>query len=98
MMHEDELKKRFTEEIVGLEESGAALPFIFSPSEAFSRLSLLQLVLRHPGVDSNAPGAGKFAVELARNIQIRLCKSPAMAEVARRGWERVRYRGEERED
>jgi hypothetical protein len=86
-MDDPELLEQFTADIVALEESGAGLPFVFTPSEAFYLLALLQLGLRHPAVDTDTPGAGRFGEELARNIESRLCQTPAMKEVARRGWE-----------
>jgi len=86
-MGDPELQQEFLAEIRALEESRAGVPFVFRPSEAFYLLALLQLALRHPGVNRDAPGAGKFGYELARNIESRLCRTPAMAEVARQGWE-----------
>jgi hypothetical protein len=95
-MDDKELLEQFTAEIVDLEQSGAGLPFVFKPSEAFYLLALLQLALRHPFVDTDTPGAAQFGEQLARNIESRLCKTPAMAEVARRGWEQQEHDGHDR--
>jgi hypothetical protein len=90
MTDDAELQKQFTEDLLALERSGAGMPFVFNPSEAFSLLALLQLALRHPGIGSDAKGTGAFGRALAENIQGRLCRTPAMQEVARRGWD-TRY-------
>mgnify|MGYP003576530741 CR=1 FL=1 len=83
-MEDQQLMDVFTRELIELEESGAGLPFVFSPSQAWYLLANLQLALRHPG---NTGSAAAFARELGENIQSRLCKGrPAMAEIAQRGW------------
>lgn len=78
------LEEQFAADIKDLIDSGAGMPFVFNPGEAFMLLAVLQLALRHPGLDG---AAGKFARELAKNIEQRLCVTPALKEVARRGWE-----------
>ncbi len=84
-LNEAKLQQEFTRELVELENSGAGLPFVYAPSEAWMLLSVLQLALRHPGLqDSSA--VHTFARTLAQNIEARLCQTPAMKEVARRGW------------
>jgi hypothetical protein len=87
-MDDSELEALFAEELAELETSGAGLPLVFSPSEAWYLFSLLQLTLRHPEIPA-VPGVGAFARSLADNIQGRLCKTPAMAEIARRGWDKA---------
>jgi hypothetical protein len=79
-----DLQQRFVQEILELQESGAGMPFVFTPSEAFTLLAILQLVLRHPRIDGPT---GEFARSLAENIEERLCKTPALKEVARQGWQ-----------
>jgi hypothetical protein len=86
-MKELPLQAQFVEEITALEESGAGMPFIFKPSEAFMLLSILQLALRHPAMAQTSPTVAEFARALAENIQERLCKTPAMKEIAERGWQ-----------
>jgi hypothetical protein len=73
----------FTAEIRALVDAGAALPFLLNPVDAFTLLSLLQLALRHPTI---AGYPRELAVKLARDIEERLGKSPAIHEIARRGW------------
>jgi hypothetical protein len=89
-MDDAELEKQFAADVVALEQSGAGMPFTFRPSEAWMLLSLLQLALRHPGVSSDTKGVAEFGKALAKNIEGRLCRTPAMQEVARRGWD-TRY-------
>lgn len=85
-MTDEELQKLAAEEIAALEESGAGLPFIFRPSEAYTLLSLLQLALRHPAIQ-DAEEVAAFARRLARNIEERMGKDhPGLMEMARRGW------------
>ena len=68
-----------------LQESGAVLPFEFRPGEAFMLLATLQLALRHPGLADTS--TGDFIESLARNIEGRVCKTDALREMARRGWD-----------
>lgn len=84
-MDKNELIERCIGELKELTESGAVLPLHFRPHEAFMLMSVLQLALRHPRIGERG-GVGAFAKDLALNIESRLCKSPAMAELARRGW------------
>jgi|KBSMisStaDraftv2_1062788.scaffolds.fasta_scaffold2197489_1 hypothetical protein len=81
------LQEEFVKELKALEESGAGMPFVFTPSEAFTLLALLQLALRHPYLDDVGATTADFARNLAENIEQRLCITPAMQEVARRGWQ-----------
>lgn len=78
------LEEQFAADIKDLIDSGAGMPFVFNPGEAFMLLAVLQLALRHPGLDG---AAGAFARGLAENIEQRLCVTPALKEVARRGWD-----------
>jgi hypothetical protein len=85
-MDDAELEKQFAAEVVALEQSGAVLPLQFKPSEAWMLLALLQAALRRPGIDAGPESVGAFGKTLAKNIEGRLCRTPAMQEVARRGW------------
>jgi hypothetical protein len=78
------LEEAFTAEMRALVESGAGLPFIFDPLEAFTLLGLLQLALRHPKIDGFPR---EFGQGLAHNIEERIGKTPAIREIARRGWQ-----------
>ncbi len=79
------LLEEFAKDMKTFEESGAGMPFVFTPSEAFQLLAIMQLALRHP--ELKGPTAA-FGYKLALSIQDRLCKTPALQEVARRGWDR----------
>ena len=85
-MDETELQAAFEKELLALEQSGAGMPFTFKPSEGWYLLGALQLVARHPDLKATAPEVDAFVNRLARNIEGRLCKTPAMKEVAARGW------------
>lgn len=76
----------FQKDLMGLEDSGAGLPFVFTPTQAFTLLGMLQLVLRHPKVQPGSGPASEFAQGLAEEIIERLCITEAMREVARQGW------------
>lgn len=83
-MTDEELQEAFTRELIDLEQSGAGLPFILSPAEAWYLLSNLQLSLRHP---MNSGAAAEWIKQFSANIQARLCTGrPAMTELAARGW------------
>jgi hypothetical protein len=82
-MDESTLGKAFTEEIRALCESGAGMPFVFDPTEAFALLALLQMVLRHPRIDGFPR---EFGLKLAQEIEQRISVTPAIREMARRGW------------
>lgn len=79
-----ELQEQFCAEIKALEDSGAGMPYVFRPAEAFCLLAILQLALRHPGCNGQT---GEFARAFAENIEKRLCITPALQEVARQGWQ-----------
>lgn len=78
------LEEQLAAEIQDLMDAGAGMPFIFNPGEAFMLLALLQLVLRHPRLPTST---AEFARGLAKNIEKRLCITPALKECVRRGWE-----------
>lgn len=83
---DNELLRALTAELTALEESGAGLPLVFHPIEAFYLLALLQLALRHPGVLDGV--VATFGRSLAENLEERLGRGgPAITEVARRGWQ-----------
>ena len=83
-MDDEALQKRAMAELEDLTAAGAILPLQFRPAHAFMLLAALQLAARHPGLEGTE--VGRFVDELAHNIESRLCKTPALAEVARRGW------------
>ncbi len=77
------LADEFNAEMRALTESGACLPLYLAPAEAFSLLSTLQLALRHPKMVGQA---AELARKVAEEIEERLCKTPALKEVAAMGW------------
>lgn len=83
-----ELERQFAKELDALEASGEYIAFTMEPSKAWYLFTLLQVMWRRPEV-ANLPGIGPFVREFASQIQTRLCKTPAMAEVAQLGWESV---------
>lgn len=84
-----ELKEEFLRELKQLEDSGAGLPFVLSPGEAWFLLSAVQLVLRHPGMNNGRnANVAEWLHLFARNIQERLCDGhPAMSQIAEMGWD-----------
>ena len=85
---EEQLKEQFVAELRALEESGAGLPFLLSPAEAWYLLAAVQLVLRHPGMQHGRnANTAEWLHAFGRNIQERLCQSPAMAQIAEMGWD-----------
>ena len=84
------LKDEFLRELKSLEDSGAALPFLLTPGEAWCLLSALQLALRHPQFQPDGDPhhiAADWAYKFARHIQDRLCILPALAQIAEMGWD-----------
>lgn len=55
-----------------------------TPGEAWCLLAQLQLACRHP--DNNGPSR-KVAEEIARYLQTAVATTPALAELAARGWD-----------
>ena len=83
-MDDDDLQSRVARELADLTDAGAVLPLQFRPAHAFMLLAALQLAARHPGLEGSE--VGRFVDELGHNIESRLCRTPALAEAARRGW------------
>jgi hypothetical protein len=81
---EAELLEVVTLELRDLREAGAGMPFVFEPVEAFTLMAVLQLALRHPGLNGYVEA---FARNLAQNIEQRLSIQPGLKEAARRGWD-----------
>lgn len=82
-MDDSELKTAFETDLGALEQSGALMPMSFTPRQAWRLLGILQTVVLLRLADS--PDDDKYARELAANIEGRLCKTPAMKEMAERG-------------
>jgi hypothetical protein len=84
---EDKVFRQFSRDLIDLELSGAGMAFVFKPSEAFFLLGTLQLAMRHPQF-SEHEAASRFIRGLAEEIEQRIGKTPALREVAARGWQK----------
>jgi hypothetical protein len=83
MADEQELYERFSAEFLALQDHpGVVLEM--TAIQAWAVLSSIQLACRHP--EFTGP-TRQMAEEIARQIQEGLAKTPALAEVAARGWE-----------
>jgi len=54
-----------------------------SGASAVCLMGALQLALRHPEFDGQAAVIARY---LAKELEERLCRTPGLAEVAKRGW------------
>lgn len=82
---EAELLARFTEEFKALaERKGTTVILELTALEAWTLLATIQLALRHP---LNVGGTSRIARELATLLERAVATTPALAEVARRGWD-----------
>ena len=82
---ESRLYKQFQEEFKALCEDKQPVILELTKLQAWSLLGQIQLALRHP--QNNGP-TGDIAREIALGIQEKVAPSPALAEVARRGWDK----------
>src|SRR5262245_16513800 len=82
---DDDIFPQFMTDLIELEKSGAGMPFIFTPWQAFFLLGTLQLALRHPELETHY-AAHVFITGLAKDIEKRIGKTDALKEVAARGW------------
>ena len=85
-MTDEQLLQASTEEIKKLHDSGAGVRVEMSPVEAFQILGLLQLALRHPGVQNDRDSVREAGIRIAKQIEDKFAKYPATAEAMRRGW------------
>jgi hypothetical protein len=76
-----DLVERIKAEVAAAAPPNVAL--ILDPQEALVLLGNLQLALRHAG---NMGGSAEIALAIARKLEAYLAFSPALAEVAARGW------------
>lgn len=81
--HEDPIFEPFSEEFRALCLDPQPIELLLSKLQAWALLSQLQLALRHPENKGTTADVGRhFAKEIERQV----AKTPALAEVARRGW------------
>jgi hypothetical protein len=74
---EDDLQRRFQQEIAALSTAGSRVAFQLSPAEAWAVLGQLQLALRHP---SNAGNAAQIARDVINKIAAELCAPGSASE------------------
>lgn len=84
-IQERRLYEQFSEELKALCEDKQPVILVLTKAQAWILMCNLQLALRHP--KNNGPTADT-ARNIAESIQKQVAISPALAEVARRGWER----------
>jgi hypothetical protein len=81
---ENDLYKRFSEEFKTLCEDKQPVILELTKKQAWMLMCEVQLALRHP--NNNGPSA-KVSKEVAELLQEQIATTPALAELARRGWE-----------
>lgn len=84
-IQERQLYEQFEGEFRVLCEDKQPVILELTKLQAWSLLSQLQLALRHP---ENKGPTSDIAREIAGAIQEKIATSPALAEVARRGWDK----------
>ena len=80
----DQLKEQFSIEFRALCEDKQTVLFELGKSEAWAIFSQLQLALRHP---KNNGATANIARKIAEDLERQLATTPALKEVARRGWD-----------
>jgi len=78
------LFQQFSEEFRNLCLDPQPIELLLSKLQAWALLSQLQLALRHP---ENKGTTAAIAKHFAEVIQKQVAKTPALAEVAKRGWD-----------
>lgn len=81
---DNELQQAFERELEALERSGATMPL--RPAQAYKVLLVLQFAAQSKAAANGHPWLARDAQQLGCEIEGRLCKTPAMREVARQGW------------
>jgi hypothetical protein len=81
---DDPLFEQFSEEFRALCLDPQPIELLLSKLQAWALFSELQLALRHP--ENNGPSA-EIARHFAEQIQKKVATTPALAEVAKRGWD-----------
>lgn len=84
---EPDLMLRFAAEFKALaDRRHVAVILELTPLQAWALLSTVQLALRHP---LNIGAISRIARDLAETLERAVATTPALAEVARRGWHRL---------
>jgi len=81
--HDDPLFEQFSEEFRNLCLDPQPIEFLLSKLQAWALFSQLQLALRHP---ENKGATADVAEHFAKSIEKQVAVTPALAEVAKRGW------------
>ena len=79
-----ELLKQFRQEFRALQDDRQPVILELTKLHAWSPLSEIQLALRHP---QNRGPTSDIVRKLAEALQAKAATTPALAEVARRGWQ-----------
>lgn len=82
--HDDPLFEQFSEEFRNLCLDPQPITLLLSKLQAWALLSQLQLALRHPENKGATADIGRHFAEV---IQKQVAVTPALAEVAKRGWD-----------
>jgi hypothetical protein len=81
---DEPLFERFSEEFRALCLDPQPIKLLLSKLQAWALFSELQLALRHP---DNKGSAAEIARHFAAQLQKKVATTPALAEVAKRGWD-----------
>ena len=82
--NDEPLFEQFSEEFRNLCLDPQPIELLLSKLQAWALLSQLQLALRHP---ENKGATADIAKHFAEEIQKKVATTPALAEVAKRGWD-----------
>jgi len=85
-MNKNELYQRFSQEFKSQEKQAKTVTLVLDFTSAWALFCNIQLALRHPG---NTGSTGKIARAIAQNLEKEIAVTPAIREVARRGWEQA---------
>lgn len=80
----EHLEDRFRREFLELCSDQTPIVFELTPLQAWIVFVQLQVALRHPANDGIS---SQIAYDVAKNIEKKLPMGPAMAELAKRGWD-----------
>jgi hypothetical protein len=81
--HNDPIFEQFSEEFRNICLDPQPVGLLLSKLQVWAILANLQLALRHP---DNKGAMAEIAKSLAQQIEKQIATTPALAEVAKRGW------------
>ena len=79
------LLRQFTADFAALQKSPIPVQLVFTRLQCWVIFSQIQLALRHP---ENTGPTAKIARAIADLLQAQITVTPALQEIARRGWHR----------